>query len=90
MARKSRASRRASRRSTRRTSRRGLFGTLYTPIGETIDAVDSLARIAACTASGLVHTALQGVNKAGKRVTSGANSVVRKTLFTRKQRKQRK
>jgi hypothetical protein len=52
--------------------------------------VDSLTRIAACTATGIVRTALQGVNKAGRRVTSGANAVVRKTLFTRKQRKQRK
>jgi len=88
MARKSRGASR--RRSTRRSGRRsgqGLFVTLYTPIGEAIDAVDSLARIAANTATGIVHTALQGANKAGKRVTSSANAAVRKTLFTRKQRK---
>lgn len=91
MARKSRsASRRRSTRRSGRRSGRGLFSTFYTPIGETIDAVDSLTRIAANTATGIVRTALQGVNKAGKRVASGANAVVRKTLFTRKQRKQRK
>ncbi len=82
-----RTARRSARHSTHRANKRGLFRTLYTPIGETIDAVDSLTRIAANTATGIVRTALQGVNKAGKRVADGANTVVRKTLFTRKQRK---
>lgn len=76
-----------SRRRHTRKGKRGMFRLLYTPVGETIGAANNITRATTRTAEGIVHTTLRGVNNIGRRVTNRANAVIRKMLFTRRQRK---
>jgi hypothetical protein len=81
------ARRHTARRSTRRraSSKRGLFRTLYTPVGETIGAANDISRATTRTAEGIVHITLSGLNTIGRRVTNRANNVLRK-VFTRRRK----
>jgi len=73
-----------SRRHTRK-GKRGLFRTIYVPIGETIGVANNVTRATTRTAEGIVHTTLRGLNTIGRRVTNRANAVIRK-VFTRRRK----
>ena len=94
----SRKNRKASRKASRKNrkasrknggSRRGIFETVYSPVGHLIHAAEESVGAVTNTTRNIIKTGLKGVNSIGKSVTGHANSAIR-NVVSRKSRKNRK
>lgn len=64
---------------------RGLFGTLYSPIGHLLQATGNTVGAVANTTRNVAKRGLSGLNRVGRSVTGHANAAVR-NVVSRKRR----
>jgi hypothetical protein len=83
----SRKNRKASRRNRRNNMMggRGLFGTLYSPIGHLLQATGNTVSAVTNTTRNVAKRGLSGLNSVGRSVTGHANMAVR-NVMSRKRR----
>uniref|UniRef100_A0A6C0K104 Uncharacterized protein n=1 Tax=viral metagenome TaxID=1070528 RepID=A0A6C0K104_9ZZZZ len=60
----------------RQTQRRGLFSSIYKPIGKVIRAANSVSTVATKSVKKVVSTGLNTVNRVGKRAAARADTMV--------------
>jgi len=68
---------------------RGLFGTLYSPIGHLLQATGNTVSAVTNTTRNVAKRGLRGVNSIGHSITSHANMAVR-NVVSRKRRANRR
>ena len=91
----SRKSRKASRKTSRKHgrkhggSRRGIFSTVYSPVGHLVQAAEESVGAVTNTTRNILKSGLRGVNRIGRSVTGHANSA-RRNVVSRKSRKNRR
>ena len=91
VSRKNRSRKNRSRRN-RRTNMmggRGLFGTLYSPIGHLLQATGNTVSAVTNTTRNVAKRGLSGLNRVGRTVTGHANAAVR-NVVSRKRRANRR
>jgi hypothetical protein len=91
VSRKNRASRK-NRKASRRNNMmggRGLFGTLYSPIGHLLQATGNTVSAVTNTTRNVAKRGLSGLNRVGRSVTGHANMAVR-NVVSRKRRANRR
>jgi hypothetical protein len=71
------------------SSRRGLFRTLYGPIGQALGLTGNVVSAVTNTTRNVAKRAVRGVDRVGLSVTGRANAAVR-NLVSRKRRNSRK
>ena len=87
----SRKNRKTSRKSGRKHggSRRGLFSTVYSPVGHLVQAAEESVGAVTNTTRNILKSGLRGVNRIGRSVTGHANSAIR-SVVSGKSRKNRR
>ena len=86
--RKNRSSRK-NRRGGARKSGRGLFRTLYGPVGQALGLTGNVVSTVTNTTRNVAKRAVNGVDRVGLSITGRANSAIR-NLVSRKRRNSRK
>lgn len=71
------AKRRTATRKTRRARGKGLFASLYSPVGSLLGVANNAVKGTARVAGRVANVTIRSVNKAGRRVTKGMNNVSR-------------
>lgn len=84
-----RKSRKAQRKNRKTSGGRGLFSTIYSPVGHLLAASGETVGTVTNTTRNVVKRGLSGLNRVGRSVTGHANAAVR-NLVSRKRRAERK
>ena len=69
------AKKRTGTRKTRRAGRKGIFSSLYTPVGSLLGVANNAVKGTARVAGKVANVTIRSVNKVGRRVTKGMNNV---------------
>ena len=65
------------RTATRKSKGKGLFASLYSPVGSLLGVADNAVKGTARVVGKVANVTIRSVNKAGRRVTKGMNNVTR-------------
>jgi len=65
------------RTATRRARGKGLFASLYSPVGSLLGVANNAVKGTARVAGRVANVTIRSVNKAGRRVTKGMNNATR-------------
>lgn len=73
-----------------RKQKRGVFTTIYKPIGKVIRAANSMTTVATKSVSKVVSTGLRTVNRVGNRAATNADTMVGRILPKRRATRRRR